>query len=724
MKSKIIARFMITKLMARILPVLLVLLSLKSIGGTFDPVKELAERRVPWLANHLLFEKISFSAGMGAFELSSKGGQVVIGASDANAASMGLNWFLQYYCHRSMSHMGDDLSPVSPLPVLKKKIHIASPFKYRYALNYCTLNYTMSFYSWKDWEHELDWMALHGVNLMLATIGTEAVWQQTLERFGFTDKEIKAFIPGPAFNAWWLMGNLERWGGPVTQRMIDRRTKLEQKIVARMHELGIEPVLQGFYGMVPAALKEHFPKADIRIQGKWAGGFDRPDFLLPDDSLFHRMAKVYYEQVKKLYGKEIHFFGGDPFHEGGSTKGVDLTQAGNLIQTEMERAFPNSTWLLQGWEENPRKELLARLDKSKVVVLELAGEKSNDWERRNGFDNTPFIWCTVNNYGEKSGLYGKLQFFANEVNRINTGPYKNLCKGIGIMPEGIHNNPVVYDLMLELGWREQKIAVKKWIKDYVQYRYGTDNDTLQLAWQIFLQTAYRSFPELDGLPENIFCARPAWNIEHVTRWGSRKRNYDTAQFAAGVKLFVSTYASLSESKTWLIDAIDFSRQVLANKGDVVYRQMDSAFAEKDSLLFKKKANEFLNLILVDDSLLSLNKNFRLDSWLDAARQLGETSYERDLFEKNALTQITFWGPDNRASNLRGYANKDWSGLLKTFYFPRWKMFIEQACQQLRGQPNHTIDYFSIAKDWTSKKNMSAETIHIESKEQIFKSIAY
>ena len=711
--------------MKSILSVILLLSSLNTIAGTFDPVKELAERRVPWLAPQLLFEKISSPNGRETFELSSTGGKVLIAASDANAASMGLNWYLQYYCNRSMSHMGDNLSPVYPLPVVKKKIHIASPFKYRYALNYCTLNYTMSFYSWKDWEHELDWMALHGVNLMLATIGTEAVWQRTLEKFGFSDKEIKAFIPGPAFNAWWLMGNLEGWGGPVTQRMIDRRTHLEQKIVARMHELGIEPVLQGFYGMIPAALKEHFPKAAIRTQGKWAGGFNRPDFLLPGDSLFHRMARVYYEQVKKLYGKDILFFGGDPFHEGGSTKGVDLTRAGTLIQNEMQRTFPGSTWLLQGWEENPREELLAGLDKSKVLILELAGEKSNDWERRKGFDGTPFIWCTVNNYGGKSGLYGKLDFFANEDNRILNGAYKKLCKGVGVMPEGIHNNPVVYDLMLDLAWREQKVAVKDWLRNYVQYRYGTDNDTLQRAWQIFLQTAYRSFPELDGLPENIFCARPAWNIQHVTSWGSRKRNYDTAQFAAVVRLFLSAFPSLSERKTWLIDAIDLSRQVLANKGDVIYSQMESAYAKKDSILFKKQANEFLNLILVDDSLLSLNKDFRLDSWLEAARKLGRTSYEKDLFERNARTQITFWGPpDNPASTLRGYANKDWSGLLKTFYFPRWKIFIEQACQQLRGQPNPTINYFSFAKDWALKKTISSDAIHIESKKLFFNRITH
>ncbi len=173
-----------------------------------------------------------------------------------------------------------------------------------------------------------------------------------------------------------------------------------------------------------------------------------------------------------------------------------------------------------------------------MLILELAGEKSDDWEKRKGFDSTPFIWCTVNNYGEKSGLYGKLQLFANEVARIRTGQYKNLCKGIGVVPEGIHNNPVVYDLMLDLGWREQKVAVKDWIKEYVAYRYGSNNDTLQQAWKIFLQTVYRSFSEMDGLPENILCARPAWNIQHVSAFGKRKRNYDTAWFAVGVRLFL------------------------------------------------------------------------------------------------------------------------------------------------------------------------------------------
>lgn len=45
----------------------------------------------------------------------------------------------------------------------------------------------------------------------LAIIGTEAVWQNTLRKFNVPEAAISRFIPGPAYTAWWLMGNLEGW---------------------------------------------------------------------------------------------------------------------------------------------------------------------------------------------------------------------------------------------------------------------------------------------------------------------------------------------------------------------------------------------------------------------------------------------------------------------------------------------------------------------------------
>ncbi|HJY11681.1 MAG TPA: alpha-N-acetylglucosaminidase TIM-barrel domain-containing protein [Flavobacterium sp.] len=119
--------------------------------------------------------------------------------------------------------------------------------------------------------------------------------------------------------------------------------------------------------------------------------------------------------MKKLYGNDLHFFGGDPFHEGGNSKGADLAVCAKEIQKQMQNSFPASTWVLQGWQENPSTKLLAGLDKSKTLIIELFGENTANWESRKGYDGTPFIWCNVSNFGDKVSLYGKMQRFADEV---------------------------------------------------------------------------------------------------------------------------------------------------------------------------------------------------------------------------------------------------------------------------------------------------------------------
>lgn len=685
----------------KLLAGLLLCLSAHVFAQDYPAVKQLAQRRVPWLAGKLILKSMPAENGKDVFEIATPGKEVRITASSPSAAAAGLNWYLKYYCHRSMSHMGDNLAPVSPLPSIKDKVHINTSYDYRYALNYCTISYTMSYYSWKDWEHELDWMALNGVNVMLATLGTEAVWQHTLERLGYSSDEARKFVAGPGFTAWWLMGNLEGWGGPVTQQMIDQQTTLEKQVLSRMQGLGIAPVMQGFYGMIPVNLKE---KMKIRVveQGKWAGGFQRPDFLVPGDSSFTKIAGIYYEEMKKLYGSNIHFFAGDPFHEGGISKGVDVTAAAHTIQQTMLQHFPGSTWVLQGWQANPSGALLAGLDKSKVLVQELFGENTANWETRKGYEGTPFIWCSVTNFGEKSGLYGKLQRFADETWRAAHSPYAAQFKGVGIMPEGIHNNPVIYDLMLELAWHPEKVDVKEWIKSYVRYRYGSDNAQLQTAWQGLIATAYSSFPQYqEGPNESVFCARPTLEDKPVSSWGTRKRNYDTRQFAAAVAVFMKAAPKMKNNVTYEIDAIDFQRQVTANKGEQLFADMVAAYRKKDLAAFKQTANAFLALLKQQDLLLSGNRHFRLDTWITAAQNMGQTPAEKALLVKSAKTQITYWGPDNPETDLHDYANKEWGGLMRNFYLPRWKMYITYLTARLEGKPATAPDFFRWEKQWTT-----------------------
>jgi len=657
-------------------------------------VADLAQRIAPWLAPNLELKLIPRDGNHSVFELETANGKLVVRASDGSSAAMGLNWYLKYYCHRSVSHLGNNMAPVAVLPKLPERVRKVSHFQYRYLLNYCTLNYSLSFADWPRWEREIDWMALNGINLALATTGTEAVWQNTLRRFGYNDDEILHFLPGPAYTAWWLMGNLEGWGGPVTQPMIDDRVALQKRILARMRELGIEPVMQGFYGMVPASLSQKFPEAKIIDQGAW-GKFRRPTILLSSDPLFARLSSVYYAEMRKLYGP-ARFFGGDLFHEGGETAGLDVASVARGVQSSMRHENPDAVWVLQGWQGNPRKELLDGLLRDHVLVLDL---ESDGWEKRMGFSGSPWVWGIINNFGENTGMFGDLRQIASEPIRARNSPYGRTMVGIGALMEGINNNPVVYDLLFDMAWRDAALDVHQWLREYVKYRYGETTPELEHAWQLLLETVYKASTG----QQSIFCARPSLQVKGVTTWGSTRIAYDPALLEEAAREFLAAGNKLGTNDAYQVDAVDIVRQVLDNRGLALYNKLVSEYEAGDAAGLQKTANAFLQLILDQDTLLATRDEFLLGRWLSAAKTMGHTEAERALCEKNARMQITYWGPDDPTTDARDYAFKQWSGLLRDFYLPRWEMFVHELEAQAGNKGPH-VDSFEFEKAWTKSRN--------------------
>lgn len=117
--------------------------------------------------------------------------------------------------------MGSNLNMPEELPAVGERIIIDTPYEERYALNFCTYSYTMSFWDWDEYEAFLDWSAMNGYNLMLDIVGQEEVLRRTLNEFGYTDEEVKEFISGPAYFAWFYMQNMTSFGGPLPDIIID-----------------------------------------------------------------------------------------------------------------------------------------------------------------------------------------------------------------------------------------------------------------------------------------------------------------------------------------------------------------------------------------------------------------------------------------------------------------------------------------------------------------------
>jgi alpha-N-acetylglucosaminidase len=99
-----------------------------------------------------------------------------------------------------------------------------------------------------------------------------------------------------------------------------------------------------------------------------------------------------------------------------------------------------------------------------------------------------------------------------------------------------------------------------------------------------------------------------------------------------------------------------------------------------------------------DRLLATRTDFLLGRWLESAKAWGQTPAEKALYEQNARDLITLWGDKN--SPLHDYSNRQWSGLLRSFYKPRWQQFFDKAQASLKtGQPIDLTAFDHQMRDW-------------------------
>lgn len=141
-------------------------------------------------SNKFKIELISSHSDLDFFELDQYQDKVVVrGNSYVNIAT-GINWYLKYYANIHLSWNGMSAVLPAELPSVNQKERHETLQTIRYYLNYCTFSYSMAFWDWERWEKEIDWMALHGINLSLAITGTETVWYNILSKLNYTKKEI------------------------------------------------------------------------------------------------------------------------------------------------------------------------------------------------------------------------------------------------------------------------------------------------------------------------------------------------------------------------------------------------------------------------------------------------------------------------------------------------------------------------------------------------------
>lgn len=549
------------------------------------------------------------------------------------------------------------------------------------------MSYTAAFWDWKRWQQEIDFLALNGFTHALVTAGLEKTWEDFLIGLGYPRDKAIRFIPNPAFAAWWNMGNLEGHGGPLSQRQIDRMAQLGKRIVSRMEQLGMTPVLQGYVGFVPADFAENVRMKGLKLipQGEWVN-FKRPWIVDPTCEAFPKLAEDWYRSLRKVYGISGKMFGGDLFHEGGSKGNINVTQAAEAVQKAMQKASPGSTWVIQAWGGNPSRELLNGMDPKHALVLQLTKDMADGGKNLRTFDGIPWVWCELSNFGGNTGMYGGIPLLSRLGSDLSAHMDKGLT-GMGVLSEGLETNPLHYAMFCDRLWTLEDIPVKEWLRQYALQRYGKAPESVVHALGVLSSSIYSPVRSQEGCTESIVCARPAWNVRKASTWSSGERYYRLGDIVSAARDYLKAaneQPSLVKEETFRYDLVDLVRQVLADAAFYQLQRVRAAFDARDVPGYKKQVQVFLSLITDMDAVLATDRQFLLGTWQEKALNWGETRQEKALMDRSAKMLLTTW-IDQAPRALNDYSNRQWAGLVADFYLPRWKNFFESQLELLTGK---------------------------------------
>lgn len=657
-----------------------------------------------------------------SYTVEAKNGRVTITGTNANSMAVGLNYYLKYVCHTTVSWLATSPVVMPDLLPDTKKIVQTSRCDMRFFLNYCTFGYTMPWWQWSDWERLIDWMALNGINLPLANTGAEEIAYRVYTSLGLSDDEVRSFFTGPAHLPWHRMSNIDKWQGPLPHSWLKGQLELQKKIVARQRDLGMKPILPGFSGHVPGVLKEKFPNAKISKLHNWAGFRDETScyFLDPQDSLFAEIQHRYIKEVIKEFGTD-HIYGIDPFNEMKlpSEDPAWLAQVAKGIYKTLTDVDPQATWLQMTWmfyfdkatwTPERIKAFLEAVPQGKLVLLDYWGEFQEIWRMTDKYHGQPYLWCYLGNFGGNTGYNAEFEKVSQRVENTFKDGGSNFS-GLGATLEGFDINPFMYEYFFEKAWTPY-LDDKQYINALADRHCGAADEGFREAWQELFYKIINS-PKYAGSP-NTPTEYPRLRKVDVERDGKKVKEevpYKTSAKIANdnVVAFNVWQKMLStENNTnmlYVYDVVNQGREVLGTYFYCLRNDFSQACYDRDIATASKKAQEMLATLDDLDLILGLHDDFSFNKWVNDARSWGATNEEKEYFEINSRTLLTTWG--FKGHSLRDYAKRTWHGLVAHFYKHRWEIFINHSLTAaIQGtkvdEANLRDDIFQFEWNFTQK----------------------
>ncbi|MBQ8838691.1 MAG: alpha-N-acetylglucosaminidase C-terminal domain-containing protein, partial [Bacteroidales bacterium] len=399
-------------------------------------------------------------------------------------------------------------------------------------------------------------------------------------------------------------------------------------------------------------------------------------FLAPMDPLYAQIQKEYLQEQEHLFGTD-HIYGVDLFNEveAPSWDPQTLAEISKGAYESMQAVDPEAIWLQMGWmfyydskhwtPENVRAYLCA-VPQDKVVILDYYLEHTPVWTITESFYGQPYILCYLGNFGGNIRLSGNFHQASERIEKAFKDGGSNM-KGLGSTLEGFGVNQFMYEYVLDKAWNTG-ISDEQWVLNLAERRIGKEDIRADRVWKALTDSIYIAGSFSSQTP--LTCARPC--LEGFWHWTSiHNTKYDNATL---VRIWKQLLEVDSDRDTYRFDVVNIGTQALGNHFEKLRDTLTAAYREGDYSKAESVGDTMLQLLGDLDALAACEPSLRLDRWLDAATSCAETPQEAAYYRKNARTLITIWGKE---CSIRDYATRLWSGLIDSYYAPRWEMYIDE-----------------------------------------------
>jgi hypothetical protein len=233
-------------------------------------------------------------------------------------------------------------------------------------------------------------------------------------------------------------------------------------------------------------------------------------------------------------------------------------------------------------------------------------------------------------------MYGALPSVAEGVSAAMGAAPDNLM-GVGMAPEGIEQNPAVYEFMSEMAFKGQAAAaaapggLAAWFQRYAQRRYGAAGPlpvaaaaAVEGAWKLLARNVYSCRDQLHNTVVDIPTSRPGLSRAEIVGWGLGPHLwYDVGEVRAAWELLLQAAAACpalaDSSSAFNYDLLDVSRELMSKIAGRFWADVVEAYRGANLAGVRGNGTALLTLLADMDELLGSHKGFLLGPVLARAR---------------------------------------------------------------------------------------------------------